>query len=456
MKPSYRWKDVFVEVDWMRGHRMKDAAKWKVGTRFLNNPTGENIWLHIDARFTPMNQRFICILGNRFPADDGKMGGGEQLTHHENFYTDSITKPDIGMIRGQRHPKTHEWVGEIDWNQDGIAVPWTEDIDKDGNFDTGEDDDHDGVLDADEDIDGDGVLDLNEDLDGDKHFDDEDEDAKHDNDGNFDFKDSSGDYVYVSQDTNGNGYLDINDDTQEQPNGEMVRENDGLADDGDGHLDEGIEDIDDDGRFDTGEVVYARGEQIGWTDIDDDGVIDYNEDLDNDGIFIKTVEDKNGNGVLDGPHMEESRKGKFHYCVFGHDTYGSDGELHLGLGWGANMTVSDEYMDTQHTKHEILQSVIGITHPLLGAIIDDVFVSDNKVIRQAGVFMHELGHALDLSHPEPPFKETHDLIPGISKLPTGYGPLDEYTCMNYWYILGKVKYSPADWDNIDLTEEISY
>ncbi len=69
-------KDIFVEVDWMTGHEMSDKAKWMVGTRFLNNPTGEEIWLHIDACFTPMNQRFICILGNRFSADEGKMDRG--------------------------------------------------------------------------------------------------------------------------------------------------------------------------------------------------------------------------------------------------------------------------------------------------------------------------------------------------------------------------------------------
>jgi len=52
-------KNIFVEVDWMTGHEMSDKAKWMVGTRFLNNPTGEEIWLHIDASFTTMNHRFI-------------------------------------------------------------------------------------------------------------------------------------------------------------------------------------------------------------------------------------------------------------------------------------------------------------------------------------------------------------------------------------------------------------
>ncbi len=28
-------KDIFVEVDWMDGHEMKDAAKWRVDPPFL-------------------------------------------------------------------------------------------------------------------------------------------------------------------------------------------------------------------------------------------------------------------------------------------------------------------------------------------------------------------------------------------------------------------------------------
>lgn len=78
----------------------------------------------------------------------------------------------------------------------------------------------------------------------------------------------------------------------------------------------------------------------------------------------------------------------------------------------------------------------------------------DKDIRQAGVFMHEPGHTLTLEHPEPPFKETHDWIPWISELPPGFGPSDEKTCMNYWYILGKVRYTYNEWNSLDISEEI--
>ncbi|MFP4001680.1 MAG: hypothetical protein ACLFU5_07250 [Thermoplasmata archaeon] len=60
-------KDIFAEVDHMDGHEMGEGAKWRVGTRFLNNPTGEEIWLHLD---------------------DGLMGGGEEI-EHEKYLTEN-------------------------------------------------------------------------------------------------------------------------------------------------------------------------------------------------------------------------------------------------------------------------------------------------------------------------------------------------------------------------------
>ncbi len=61
-------KDIFVEIDYMSGHFMKYDAAWRVGTRFLNNPTGEKIWLHMDQ---------------------GKMGGGENVGFEEGTTTDN-------------------------------------------------------------------------------------------------------------------------------------------------------------------------------------------------------------------------------------------------------------------------------------------------------------------------------------------------------------------------------
>jgi len=84
--------------------------------------------------------------------------------------------------------------------------------------------------------------------------------------------------------------------------------------------------------------------------------------------------------------------------------------------------------------------------------VGDIMI--DKDIQHVAVFMHELGHTLNLSHPEPPFKETHDWIPGISELPKGFGPLDEKTCMNYWYILGKERYTNSEWGDLDISEEV--
>ncbi|UCG69691.1 MAG: S8 family serine peptidase, partial [Thermoplasmata archaeon] len=95
-----------------------------------------------------------------------------------------------------------------DLNGDDTFQPASEDIDGDGNFDTGEDTNHNGILDPNEDDgpgglppldDGDGVLDLNEDLNGDGIFQPASEDI--DGDGNFD----------TGEDTNHNGNLDIGD-----------------------------------------------------------------------------------------------------------------------------------------------------------------------------------------------------------------------------------------------------
>jgi len=71
---------------------VSDNTKWRIGTRFYEN----DIWLHIDARFTTMNQRFICILENGFPADDGKMGGGGEVDDYE----EKIEGPEWGIDRG--------------------------------------------------------------------------------------------------------------------------------------------------------------------------------------------------------------------------------------------------------------------------------------------------------------------------------------------------------------------
>ncbi|MFW6375580.1 MAG: hypothetical protein ACOCZJ_00285 [Thermoplasmatota archaeon] len=76
-------KDIFVEVDWMSGHRMENAARWKVGTRFLNNPTGEEIWLHMD---------------------DGNMGGGESIEHKDTLseydFTDDLYNSNYNSDTG--------------------------------------------------------------------------------------------------------------------------------------------------------------------------------------------------------------------------------------------------------------------------------------------------------------------------------------------------------------------
>ena len=74
-------QDIFVEVDWMTGHRMEERPRNLV-IRALGR---HDITLHIDARYAPADQRLACILGNKFPADDGCMGGGGNIGRHDDY-----------------------------------------------------------------------------------------------------------------------------------------------------------------------------------------------------------------------------------------------------------------------------------------------------------------------------------------------------------------------------------
>jgi len=79
-------QDIFGEVDWMEGHRMEERPRNLV-IRALGR---HDITLHIDARYAPADQRLACILGNKFPADDGCMEGGASVA-----FVGSITKDEF-------------------------------------------------------------------------------------------------------------------------------------------------------------------------------------------------------------------------------------------------------------------------------------------------------------------------------------------------------------------------
>ena len=72
-------QDIFVEVDWMTGHRMEETAQNLVIRAFGRH----NITLHIDVRYALANQRLACILGNKIPADDGCMHGDEKILQND-------------------------------------------------------------------------------------------------------------------------------------------------------------------------------------------------------------------------------------------------------------------------------------------------------------------------------------------------------------------------------------
>ena len=72
-------QDIFVEVDWMTGHRMLETSQNLVIRAFGRH----NITLHIDVRYALANQRLACILGNKIPADDGCMHGDEKILQND-------------------------------------------------------------------------------------------------------------------------------------------------------------------------------------------------------------------------------------------------------------------------------------------------------------------------------------------------------------------------------------
>ncbi|RLF69725.1 MAG: hypothetical protein DRN35_05590 [Thermoplasmata archaeon] len=82
-------QDISGEADWMQGNGIGEVAQDLVIRAFGRH----DITLHIDVRYAPADQRLACILGNKFPADDGCMGGGEgNIPYSYMFYRSLLTK----------------------------------------------------------------------------------------------------------------------------------------------------------------------------------------------------------------------------------------------------------------------------------------------------------------------------------------------------------------------------
>jgi hypothetical protein len=145
-----------------------------------------------------------------------------------------------------------------------------------------------------------------------------------------------------------------------------------------------------------------------------------------------------------------TRQSVFHYCIFAHNAESDDKSTHLGKGEipytdkkgieGADdLIIGDE---NKLKKNAELLDLYGLSdyYDLFQTLGYLPPVGDADTI-QAAIFMHELGHNLNLEYT------------GGYKLPTndeGYNPNGHKSCMNYYYILSKVDYTNSEWDAINL------
>jgi hypothetical protein len=145
-----------------------------------------------------------------------------------------------------------------------------------------------------------------------------------------------------------------------------------------------------------------------------------------------------------------TRQGFYHYCIFAHNAESSDKTTHMGI---AEMPYTDEFgiegaddlIIGDGNKKKDTADIINIY-----GLSDyyDLFrklgylppVGDTDTM-QAAIFMHELGHNLNLEYT------------GGYQLPTtdeGYNPKGHKSCMNYYYILSKVDYTDGEWKSLNL------
>ena len=123
----------------------------------------------------------------------------------------------------------------------------------------------------------------------------------------------------------------------------------------------------------------------------------------------------------------------FHYCIFADEVITSvDGKSVLGLSeLGDDFIIGDGRIETFDMLAYL--KYLGAVEALLMYVVETNYVSSSHAVKQAGVFMHELGHNLGLDDPD-----------GWE----GFGSLSDHSCMNSWYILHDVKYTQSEWGTV--------
>ena len=133
-------------------------------------------------------------------------------------------------------------------------------------------------------------------------------------------------------------------------------------------------------------------------------------------------------------YFDWNKRGKvFHYCLFCKDTRDSKG-THWGIAEKLNINGTTSYNPNYHGTGKESKDA----DDFMVKSEEGKFLNPDKAERQAGVFMHELGHNLGLM-----LDRDNDGWEDQDRLKS-----NPKTCMNYRWIIYHVDYTSAEWNSI--------
>lgn len=154
-------------------------------------------------------------------------------------------------------------------------------------------------------------------------------------------------------------------------------------------------------------------------------------------------------------HFEEERFHVFHYAIFARDAIDKDGDSKLGKSEGSSNNFRDDFLVGNSNWKKDADEIVKILTIPLGAIgqavtsyiLTNTVISSSETTKQAGVFLHELGHNNAISEIDG-WSITIPVINYDITLSDGYGPTSHRSCMNYFYILKENTYTNDEIDTI--------
>jgi hypothetical protein len=141
----------------------------------------------------------------------------------------------------------------------------------------------------------------------------------------------------------------------------------------------------------------------------------------------------------------------YHYCIFAHDAENYDKTLRMGFGErpftdlkgkeGADDLIIGDNNQLKDTA--VLIDLYGLSdyYDLFRSLGFLPPIGDSDTI-QAAMFMHELGHNLNLKFTGGDYQ--------LKSSGEGFDPGGHKSCMNYYYILSKVDYTTGEWKSLNL------